>query len=80
MKINDLRHRFTYLSFLYLGSTFICNTHIIPVKNQDGVAMMFIINFEYVTDEENVESPEKFNQILPAKVTNRKCDYYWGEL
>ncbi|KAL8163139.1 UNVERIFIED_CONTAM: Potassium voltage-gated channel subfamily H member 7 [Gekko kuhli] len=53
-------------------STFICNTHIIPVKNQDAVAMMFIINFEYVTDEENVESPEKFNQILSAKVTNRK--------
>nr|XP_056717322.1 potassium voltage-gated channel subfamily H member 7 isoform X2 [Euleptes europaea] len=54
------------------GSAFMCNTHIIPVKNQDGVALMFIINFEYVTDEENVESPEKFNQILSAKVANRK--------
>ncbi|XP_060543977.1 potassium voltage-gated channel subfamily H member 7 isoform X6 [Pantherophis guttatus] len=52
------------------GSTFICNTHIIPVKNQEGVAMMFIISFEYATDEENVESPEKFSQILTAKVTN----------
>uniref|UniRef100_A0A670IZN0 Potassium voltage-gated channel subfamily H member 7 n=1 Tax=Podarcis muralis TaxID=64176 RepID=A0A670IZN0_PODMU len=52
------------------GSTFICNTHIIPVKNQEGVAMMFIICFEYVTDEENVESPEKLNQILSAKVAN----------
>ncbi|XP_077176005.1 voltage-gated inwardly rectifying potassium channel KCNH7 isoform X2 [Paroedura picta] len=52
------------------GSTFICNTHIIPVKNQDGVAMMFIINFEYVTGEEPLESPEKFNQILSPKVTN----------
>lgn len=38
--------------------------------------MMFIINFDYVTDEENVESPEKFNQILPAKVANRKCVYF----
>lgn len=65
-------------SFSFLGSTFICNTHIIPVKNQDGVAMMFIINFEYVLDEENVESPEKFTQILSAKVTNRKCDYYYS--
>ncbi|XP_062824412.1 potassium voltage-gated channel subfamily H member 7 isoform X9 [Anolis carolinensis] len=54
------------------GSTFICNTHIIPVKNQDGVAMMFIISFEYVTDEDNIECPEKLNQILAAKVTNRK--------
>uniref|UniRef100_A0A8C6VP23 Potassium voltage-gated channel subfamily H member 7 n=1 Tax=Naja naja TaxID=35670 RepID=A0A8C6VP23_NAJNA len=63
------------------GSTFICNTHIIPVKNQEGVAMMFIISFEYVTDEENVESPEKFSQILTAKVTNRKYTYlYYGYL
>ncbi|KAM9628952.1 voltage-gated inwardly rectifying potassium channel KCNH7 isoform 3-T3 [Morphnus guianensis] len=52
------------------GSTFICNTHIIPVKNQEGVAMMFIINFEYVTDEENVASPEKCKPILPSKLVN----------
>uniref|UniRef100_A0A803T214 Potassium voltage-gated channel subfamily H member 7 n=1 Tax=Anolis carolinensis TaxID=28377 RepID=A0A803T214_ANOCA len=67
---------FHSLTFIYvsspLGSTFICNTHIIPVKNQDGVAMMFIISFEYVTDEDNIECPEKLNQILAAKVTNRK--------
>uniref|UniRef100_A0A8C6VQY6 Potassium voltage-gated channel subfamily H member 7 n=1 Tax=Naja naja TaxID=35670 RepID=A0A8C6VQY6_NAJNA len=45
------------------------------------VAMMFIISFEYVTDEENVESPEKFSQILTAKVTNRKYTYlYYGYL
>uniref|UniRef100_A0A8B7TKA1 Potassium voltage-gated channel subfamily H member 7-like n=1 Tax=Castor canadensis TaxID=51338 RepID=A0A8B7TKA1_CASCN len=54
------------------GSTFICNTHIIPVKNQEGVAMMFIINFEYVTDEENAASPERANPILPVKTVNRK--------
>lgn len=68
----------TYINFLsfspFLGSTFICNTHIIPVKNQEGVAMMFIINFEYVTDDENAESLEKFNPILPARLVNRK----WG--
>ncbi|KAK2525988.1 Kcnh7 [Columba guinea] len=54
------------------GSTFICNTHIIPVKNQEGVAMMFIINFEYVTDEENVASPEKCKPILSSKIVNRR--------
>ncbi|NXA46695.1 KCNH7 protein, partial [Nothocercus julius] len=53
------------------GSTFICNTHIIPVKNQEGVAMMFIINFEYVTDEENAASPEKCNPMLPSKLVNQ---------
>uniref|UniRef100_A0A7N4PPT8 Potassium voltage-gated channel subfamily H member 7 n=1 Tax=Sarcophilus harrisii TaxID=9305 RepID=A0A7N4PPT8_SARHA len=34
--------------------------------------MMFIINFEYVTDEENAASPERFNPILPTKPVNRK--------
>jgi len=34
--------------------------------------MMFIINFEYVTDEENVASPEKCKPILPSKLVNRK--------
>uniref|UniRef100_A0A3Q0SQS1 Potassium voltage-gated channel subfamily H member 7 n=1 Tax=Amphilophus citrinellus TaxID=61819 RepID=A0A3Q0SQS1_AMPCI len=33
------------------GSDFQCNTHIIPVKNEEGVVMMFILNFEYVADE-----------------------------
>ncbi|XP_030653435.1 potassium voltage-gated channel subfamily H member 7 isoform X2 [Nomascus leucogenys] len=54
------------------GSTFICNTHIIPVKNQEGVAMMFIINFEYVTDNENAATPQRVNPILPVKTVNRK--------
>uniref|UniRef100_A0A4X1VPN1 Voltage-gated inwardly rectifying potassium channel KCNH2 n=1 Tax=Sus scrofa TaxID=9823 RepID=A0A4X1VPN1_PIG len=65
---------FFYLTLIFIssGSTFICNTHIIPVKNQEGVAMMFIINFEYVTDEENATSPERVNPILPVKTVNRK--------
>ena len=61
-----------YSFFIFLGSTFICNTHIIPVKNQEGVAMMFIINFEYVRNEENAASPERVNPILPVKTVNRK--------
>ncbi|NXX88212.1 KCNH7 protein, partial [Centropus bengalensis] len=60
------------------GSTFICNTHIIPVKNQDGVAMMFIINFEYVTDEENVASPDKCKPILPSKLVNHGNNHSSG--
>ncbi|XP_025894085.1 potassium voltage-gated channel subfamily H member 7-like [Nothoprocta perdicaria] len=32
--------------------------------------MMFIINFEYVTDEENAASPEKCNPMLPSKLVN----------
>ncbi|XP_071977963.1 voltage-gated inwardly rectifying potassium channel KCNH7 isoform X2 [Engystomops pustulosus] len=54
------------------GSTFICSTHVIPVKNQEGVAMMFIINFENMTKVESPGSPDKISQILPIKAENRK--------
>ncbi|KAG7269112.1 hypothetical protein CRUP_008413 [Coryphaenoides rupestris] len=30
------------------GSDFQCNTHVIPVKNEEGLVMMFILNFDYV--------------------------------
>uniref|UniRef100_A0A3Q0SZX6 Potassium voltage-gated channel subfamily H member 7 n=1 Tax=Amphilophus citrinellus TaxID=61819 RepID=A0A3Q0SZX6_AMPCI len=50
------------------GSDFQCNTHIIPVKNEEGVVMMFILNFEYVADEGSDNSTEK---ISPTSPTNR---------
>ncbi|ERE69738.1 potassium voltage-gated channel subfamily H member 7 [Cricetulus griseus] len=37
--------------------------------------MMFIINFEYVTDEDNAASPERINPILPVKSVNRWTKY-----
>eukprot|EP00066_Takifugu_rubripes_P001071 XP_003962008.1 PREDICTED: potassium voltage-gated channel subfamily H member 7 [Takifugu rubripes] len=48
-------------------SDFQCNTHIIPVKNEEGVVMMFILNFEYVVDEESDNSTEKISQTSPTK-------------
>uniref|UniRef100_A0A4W5RWP6 Potassium voltage-gated channel subfamily H member 7 n=1 Tax=Hucho hucho TaxID=62062 RepID=A0A4W5RWP6_9TELE len=33
------------------GSDFQCYTHIIPVKNEEGVVMLFILNFDYVLEE-----------------------------
>uniref|UniRef100_M4AAU7 Potassium voltage-gated channel subfamily H member 7 n=1 Tax=Xiphophorus maculatus TaxID=8083 RepID=M4AAU7_XIPMA len=50
------------------GSDFQCTTHIIPVKNEEGVVMMFILNFEYVVDEGSDHSTEN---ISPASPTNR---------
>uniref|UniRef100_A0A672S934 Potassium voltage-gated channel subfamily H member 7-like n=1 Tax=Sinocyclocheilus grahami TaxID=75366 RepID=A0A672S934_SINGR len=49
------------------GSDFQCNTHIIPVKNEEGVVMMFILNFDYVLDEESSDSVERLNLTPPAK-------------
>ncbi|XP_041434151.1 potassium voltage-gated channel subfamily H member 7 isoform X2 [Xenopus laevis] len=54
------------------GSTFLCSTHVIPVKNQEGVAMMFIMNFDYVTKIESPGSPEKITRLIPIKAEKRK--------
>uniref|UniRef100_A0A8C6PDF4 Potassium voltage-gated channel subfamily H member 7 n=1 Tax=Nothobranchius furzeri TaxID=105023 RepID=A0A8C6PDF4_NOTFU len=50
------------------GSDFQCNTHIIPVKNEEGVVIMFILNFELVLDEGSDRSTEN---ITPASPTSR---------
>ncbi|XP_051565540.1 potassium voltage-gated channel subfamily H member 7-like isoform X2 [Myxocyprinus asiaticus] len=54
------------------GSDFLCDTHIIPVKNEEGVVMMFILNFDYVLDEESNDSLEGLNVTPPAKSEIRK--------
>ncbi|KAF5892933.1 potassium voltage-gated channel subfamily H member 7-like isoform X3, partial [Clarias magur] len=43
------------------GSDFLCNTHIIPVKNQEGVVMMFILSFDYVLEDGSMDSLERIN-------------------
>uniref|UniRef100_A0A8C4E6L1 Potassium channel, voltage gated eag related subfamily H, member 7 n=1 Tax=Dicentrarchus labrax TaxID=13489 RepID=A0A8C4E6L1_DICLA len=43
------------------GSDFLCATHIIPVKNEEGVVMMFILNFDYILDEGSSDSLERLN-------------------
>uniref|UniRef100_A0A3P9BHJ3 Potassium voltage-gated channel subfamily H member 7 n=2 Tax=Haplochromini TaxID=319058 RepID=A0A3P9BHJ3_9CICH len=54
------------------GSDFQCNTHIIPVKNEEGVVMMFILNFEYVVDEGSDNSTEKISPTSPTKSDQSK--------
>ncbi|XP_058248982.1 potassium voltage-gated channel subfamily H member 7-like isoform X2 [Hemibagrus wyckioides] len=49
------------------GSDFLCNTHIIPVKNEEGVVMMFILNFDYVLEEDSSDSLERLNLTPPPK-------------
>ncbi|XP_038645607.1 potassium voltage-gated channel subfamily H member 7-like isoform X3 [Scyliorhinus canicula] len=53
------------------GSTFLCNTHIIPVKNEEGVVIMFIINFEFVDEEKCLLSPDSLNHMSPVKDSRR---------
>ncbi|XP_062861505.1 potassium voltage-gated channel subfamily H member 7-like [Trichomycterus rosablanca] len=60
------------------GSEFLCSTHIIPVKNEEGVVMMFILNFDYVQEEEEERSnsPEKLNLTPSAKTEDRKGRFF----
>uniref|UniRef100_A0A3Q2Y5U0 Potassium voltage-gated channel subfamily H member 7 n=1 Tax=Hippocampus comes TaxID=109280 RepID=A0A3Q2Y5U0_HIPCM len=53
------------------GSDFQCNIHIIPVKNEEGIVMMFILNFDYVLDEGSDNSAEKISPASPTKSDQR---------
>ncbi|XP_047432558.1 potassium voltage-gated channel subfamily H member 7 isoform X2 [Mugil cephalus] len=58
------------------GSNFLCATHIIPVKNEEGVVMMFILNFDYILDEGSSDSLEKLNHTSPSKAEQRKGRFF----
>lgn len=53
--------------FSLSGTDFQCNIHIIPVKNEEGIVMMFILNFDYVLDEGSDNSTEKISPTSPTK-------------
>ncbi|XP_042332643.1 potassium voltage-gated channel subfamily H member 2 [Sceloporus undulatus] len=41
------------------GSCFLCLVDVVPVKNEDGAVIMFILNFEVVMDRDLLTSPVK---------------------
>ncbi|KAF3843067.1 hypothetical protein F7725_001916 [Dissostichus mawsoni] len=49
------------------GSDFQCNIHVIPVKNEEGLVMMFILNFEYGVEEESDNSHREDKPNIPFK-------------
>ncbi|KAM9710190.1 voltage-gated inwardly rectifying potassium channel KCNH7 isoform 2-T2 [Menidia menidia] len=58
------------------GSDFQCNTHIIPVKNEEGVVMMFILNFDYVMEEGSDHSAENISPTSPTKSDQRRSRFF----
>uniref|UniRef100_A0A3Q3MTG1 Potassium channel, voltage gated eag related subfamily H, member 7 n=1 Tax=Mastacembelus armatus TaxID=205130 RepID=A0A3Q3MTG1_9TELE len=54
------------------GSNFLCATHIIPVKNEEGVVMMFILNFDYILGKGSSNSLERLNHTSPSKADQRR--------
>nr|XP_020450382.1 potassium voltage-gated channel subfamily H member 7 [Monopterus albus] len=57
------------------GTDFQCNTHIIPVKNEEGVVIMFILNFDYILDEGSDTSTEKISPTSPTKLDQRRSRF-----
>ncbi|XP_033842314.1 potassium voltage-gated channel subfamily H member 7-like [Periophthalmus magnuspinnatus] len=58
------------------GSDFQCTTHIIPVKNEEGIVMMFILNFDYVVDEGSDNSTERLSPTSPTKSDQRRSRFF----
>ncbi|CAL9690350.1 unnamed protein product [Knipowitschia caucasica] len=58
------------------GSDFQCTTHIIPVKNEEGIVMMFIVNFDYVLDEGSDNSTERLSPTSPTKSDQRRSRFF----
>uniref|UniRef100_A0A8C1KSC8 Potassium channel, voltage gated eag related subfamily H, member 7 n=1 Tax=Cyprinus carpio TaxID=7962 RepID=A0A8C1KSC8_CYPCA len=54
------------------GSDFLCATHIIPVKNEEGVVMMFILSFDYVLKEGSMDSLDRLNHTSPTRQEQRR--------
>uniref|UniRef100_A0A3B3ZPE7 Ion transport domain-containing protein n=1 Tax=Periophthalmus magnuspinnatus TaxID=409849 RepID=A0A3B3ZPE7_9GOBI len=65
------RRFLTPVQFYVAGSKFLCATHIIPVKNEEGVVMMFILNFDYIMEEGSSDSLERLNHTSPSKADRR---------
>ncbi|KTG04989.1 hypothetical protein cypCar_00006301 [Cyprinus carpio] len=62
--------------FLSTGSDFLCATHIIPVKNEEGVVMMFILSFDYVLKEGSMDSLDRLNHTSPARQEQKKGRFF----
>uniref|UniRef100_A0A8C2JBB2 Voltage-gated inwardly rectifying potassium channel KCNH2 n=2 Tax=Cyprininae TaxID=2743694 RepID=A0A8C2JBB2_CYPCA len=54
------------------GVCFLCLVDVVPVKNEDGVVIMFILNFEVMPDDK-LHEPQDLNHKLPVlwRHTNR---------
>uniref|UniRef100_A0A3Q2P648 Voltage-gated inwardly rectifying potassium channel KCNH2 n=1 Tax=Fundulus heteroclitus TaxID=8078 RepID=A0A3Q2P648_FUNHE len=48
------------------GQCFLCMVDVVPVKNEDGVVIMFILNFEVMTDETFKDHKRELNHRLPT--------------
>lgn len=50
----------------HTGHCFLCMVDVVPVKNEDGVVIMFILNFEVMTEGPFQDNKEELNHRLPT--------------
>uniref|UniRef100_A0A3Q1JDR9 Voltage-gated inwardly rectifying potassium channel KCNH2 n=1 Tax=Anabas testudineus TaxID=64144 RepID=A0A3Q1JDR9_ANATE len=48
------------------GQCFLCMVDVVPVKNEDGLVIMFILNFEVMTEETLRDRKQELNHRLPT--------------
>ncbi|XP_061661004.1 potassium voltage-gated channel subfamily H member 2 isoform X1 [Syngnathoides biaculeatus] len=48
------------------GQCFLCMVDVVPVKNEDGMVIMFILNFEVMTEESLQDGKQELNHRLPT--------------
>ncbi|CAL8397761.1 unnamed protein product [Arctogadus glacialis] len=48
------------------GQCFLCLVDVVPVKNEDGLVIMFILNFDVMTDDKLQDPTQEINHRLPA--------------
>ncbi|XP_038165076.1 potassium voltage-gated channel subfamily H member 2-like, partial [Cyprinodon tularosa] len=48
------------------GQCFLCMVDVVPVKNEDGLVIMFILNFEVMTEEVLKDHKRELNHRLPT--------------
>ncbi|XP_042566251.1 potassium voltage-gated channel subfamily H member 2-like [Clupea harengus] len=53
------------------GGCFLCLVDVVPVKNEDGVVIMFILNFEVMDDKQNPNLDHNHKLPVPWRSTSR---------
>ncbi|XP_053198176.1 potassium voltage-gated channel subfamily H member 2 [Scomber japonicus] len=48
------------------GQCFLCMVDVVPVKNEDGLVIMFILNFEVMSDDTLKDHNQELNHRLPT--------------
>ncbi|KAM8881046.1 voltage-gated inwardly rectifying potassium channel KCNH2 [Synchiropus picturatus] len=48
------------------GQCMLCMVDVVPVKNEDGLVIMFILNFEVMTEEDLLHHKQELNHRLPT--------------